>query len=180
MDTTEALQVLNLPPDASEQEIRRKWFREYQALSAALLELDDERQRPLLEARLARLNEARDVLLGNGSQAETGLSGVSSEELPPQVIVLLYQANGQEGICTRQIGGQDIVIAFESLFGAKKYAQRLAQQGLPKPVAERFDTQEIVDFCRAGGYGLMVVPASEVLEPLPESTEAARNWQGKS
>jgi hypothetical protein len=47
-------------------------------------------------------------------------------------------------------------------------------------VAERFDTQEIVDFCRAGGYGLMVVPASEVLEPLPESTEAARNWQGKS
>jgi curved DNA-binding protein CbpA len=84
MDTTEAFQVLNLPPDASEQEIRRKWFREYQALSAALLELDDERQRPLLEARLARLNEARDVLLGNGSQAETGLSGVSSEELPPK------------------------------------------------------------------------------------------------
>jgi len=56
----------------------------------------------------------------------------------------------------------------------------LAQQGLPKPVAERFDTQEIVDFCRSGGYGLMVVPASETLEPLQESTEAARDWQGRS
>ncbi len=180
MDTAEALQVLNLPPDASEREIRRKWFREYQTLSAALLELEDERQRPLLEAQLARLNEARDVLLGGGSQAEKELAWASPEDLPPQVIVLLYQANGQEGICTRQIGGQDIVIAFESAFGAKKYAQRLAQQGLPKPLAERFDTQEIVDFCREGGYGLMVVPASEVLEPLEESTEAARNWQGKS
>ncbi|MFS8868185.1 DUF3110 domain-containing protein [Synechococcus sp. H65.1] len=180
MDTTEALQVLNLPPDASEQEIRRKWFREYQALTGALLELDDERQRPLLEAQLARLNEARDVLLGGGSQTETVSSWTSAEDLPPQVIVLLYRANGQEGICTRQIGGKDIVIAFESIFGAKKYAQRLAQQGLPKPVTERFDTREIVDFCREGGYGLMVVPANEVLEPLPESTEAARNWQDQS
>lgn len=106
--------------------------------------------------------------------------GSAQETCPPQVIVLLYQANGQEGICTRQVGGQDIVIAFESSFAARKYAQRLAQQGLPKPVAERFDTQEIVDFCRSGGYGLMVVPASETLEPLQESTEAARDWQGRS
>jgi len=26
----------------------------------------------------------------------------------------------------------------------------------------------------------MVVPASETLEPLQESTEAARDWQGRS
>ncbi|MDT7945366.1 MAG: DUF3110 domain-containing protein [Cyanobacteriota bacterium PSP.bin.10] len=180
MNTAEALQILNLPPDATERQIRGRLFQEYQTLSTALAELEDERQRPLLEAQLARLNEARDVLLSGGSQAEKGLSWVSPEDLPPQVIVLLYQANGQEGICTRQVGGQDIVIAFESSFAARKYAQRLAQQGLPKPVAERFDTQEIVDFCRSGGYGLMVVPASETLEPLQESTEAARDWQGRS
>ncbi len=183
MNTAEALEILNLPPNATEREIRGRLFQEYQTLSTALAELEDERQRPLFEVQLARLNEARDVLLSaaqpQGSQAKNGLSLVSPEDLPPQVIVLLYQANGQEGICTRQVGGQDIVLAFESSFGARKYAQRLAQQGLPKPVAERFDTEEIVDFCRGGGYGLMVVPANEALEPLEESTESAQEWQGK-
>jgi hypothetical protein len=179
MNTAEALNILNLPPDATEREIRGRLLQEYQTLSTALAELEDERQRPLFEVQLARLNEARDVLLSGGSQAKNGLSLVSPEDLPPQVIVLLYQANGQEGICTRQVGGQDIVLAFESSFGARKYAQRLAQQGLPKPVAERFDTEEIVDFCRGGGYGLMVVPANEALEPLEESTESIQDWQGK-
>ncbi|MEN9225220.1 MAG: DUF3110 domain-containing protein [Thermostichus sp. HHBFW_bins_43] len=181
MNTAEALEILKLSPGASEREIRGRLFQEYQTLSTALAELEDERQRPLFEVQLARLNEARDVLLGapQGAQGENVLPWISPEDLPPHVIVLLYQVNGQEGICTRQVGGQDIVLAFESSFGARKYAQRLAQQGLPKPVPERFDTEEIVDFCRGGGYGLMVVPAHEALEPLEKSTESAQNWQGK-
>lgn len=185
MNTAEALEMLNLPAGASEREIRGRLFQEYQTLSTALAELEDERQRILFEVQLARLNEARDVLLSapQGSQSENVLSNVlslvSPEDLPAQVIVLLYQTNGQEGICTRQVGGQDIVLAFESSFGARKYAQRLAQQGLPKPVPERFDTEEIVDFCRGGGYGLMVVPANEALEPLEASTESAQDWQGR-
>ncbi|MCF2971139.1 DUF3110 domain-containing protein [Synechococcus sp. Nb3U1] len=183
MNTAEALEMLNLPAGASEREIRGRLFQEYQTLSTALTELEDERQRLLFEVQLARLNEARDVLLRaaqpRGSQPENVLSLVSPEDLPAQVIVLLYQTNGQEGICTRQVGGQDIVLAFESSFGARKYAQRLAQQGLSKPVPERFDTEEIVDFCRGGGYGLMVVPANEALEPLEESTESAQDWQGR-
>lgn len=183
MDTAEALAILNLPPGATEREIRGRLFQEYQTLSTALATLEDERQRPLLEAQLARLNEARDVLLNTappqGSRPEALSSLVSPEDLPARVTVLLYQKNGQEGICTRRVGGQDIVLAFESSFGARKYAQRLAQKGLPKPIPECFDTEEIVDFCRQGGYGLMVVPAHESLEPLEESTDAARDWQGK-
>ncbi|MDX2272665.1 MAG: DUF3110 domain-containing protein [Cyanobacteriota bacterium] len=181
MNSAEALTLLQLEPGASEKQIRSQLFRHYQLLTANLAALDDERQRPMLERQIDRLNQARDLLLAQTPATDPqpnapSLALVSPDDLPDQVMVLLYRQGGQEGICTRQIQGQDIVLTFESMFAARKYAQRLEQQGLGKPWVERFDSQEIMEFCQASGYGMVVIPADQTLEPLSEATSAAQDW----
>ncbi len=178
MDVAKALALLDLKPGANEREIRSQLFQHYQRISGELSQLDDERQRPLLEARLDRLNQARDVLLSQPAptQPDTPLSLLSPEDLPETVMVLLYQSQGQEGIHTLRIQKQDVVIAFENMFGARKFAQRLAKQGLPKPVAERLDTSEIVEFCQGSGYNLVVIPESETFEPPEASVDGVEHW----
>ncbi len=179
MDKHEALALLELDSAASERQIRSQLFRKYQSVTTALSELDDERQRPLIESQLDRLNQAREVLL---TQAEPQTSSptlgmINTEDLPEDVNILLYRRGGQEGIHTLQVQGQDIVLGFESSFGARKYAQRLAQNGLPKPVTERFPTAEIVEFCQSSGYGFMVIPSNETIDPPEATTEAVDDWR---
>jgi hypothetical protein len=179
MTPKEAFALLDLPLGSSEHDIRSSLFRQYQQVTAELSQLDDERRRSLLEAQMERLNQASEVLLAQG-QAEAGkgshLRAIDKETLPDSILVLVYQSQGQEGLHTLQVQDQDIVLGFESAFSARKYAQRLAQQGLPKPVTERFETHEIVEFCQSAGYGLMVVPESETVDPPKIHTDTIHDW----
>lgn len=172
MNKSEALALLQLEASSSEKQIRSRLFSKYQEISQSLAELDDERQRPLLEAQLQRIEVARDILLAERSTALD-----IPDQLPDFVFVLLYQKHGQEGIHTLEIQGQNTVLAFESQFAARKYAQRLVQQGLPKPKTERFDAREIVDFCRAAQHGLSIIPEAETMDPPEVSTGYSDDWE---
>lgn len=181
----EALTLLQLKEGAPARRIRSQVFRKYQEVTVALSQLEDERQRPLLEAQLDRLNEARDLLLATSSDSPEPSTSTSPwyspldpsqyEDLPPQIRVLIYQGP-QEGIHTIKVQDRPIVIAFESTFGARKFAQQLAQKGFPKPVPELFDTDEIVEFCQASGYGIVLVPETSRVQPLDAKTEAVDDW----
>lgn len=175
MTPQDAYALLELPPGSSEHEIRLSLFRHYQSVTTELTHLKDERRRGLLEAQMERLNQASEVLLAQG-KGSPPLTVIDGDALPEMIYVLVYQSQGQEGLHTLQVQDQDIVLAFENAFGARKYAQRLAQQGLPKPVSEHFHTQEIVEFCQSSGYGLMVVPTSETVEPPKTSTSTVKDW----
>ncbi len=185
----EALTLLQVEEGASERRIRSQVFRRYQEVTVALSQLEDERQRPLLEAQLDRLNEARDLLLAaDAPPAEAAtpspawfspLDPSQYEDLPARVRVLIYQGP-QEGIHTIQVQNHTIVVTFESAFGARKFAQQLAQKGFPKPVAELIDTDEIVEFCQSSGYGIVLVPETSTVEPLETKTEAVDDWDSPS
>lgn len=183
MTPKEAYALLGLPLGSGEHEIRSSLFRQYQEVTDQLAHLDDERRRSLLEAQMERLNQASEVLLaqtqpppGDAKSAGSHLRAIDRDQLPDSILVLVYQTQGQEGIHTLQVQDQDIVLGFESAFGARKYAQQLGRQGLPKPVAERFATQEIVEFCQSAGYGLMVIPESETVEPPKTHTDTIHDW----
>lgn len=181
----EALTLLEVEEGASERQIRSQVFRKYQEVTAALSQLEDERQRPLLEAQLDRLNEARDLLLA-AAEASSPTSGAEAPwytplepsqyaDLPSQIRVLIYQG-AQEGIHTIKVGEVPVVVVFESAFGARKFAQQLAQKGFPKPVAELIYTDEIVEFCQASGYGMALVPETSTVEPLDTKTSTVDDW----
>ncbi|GAB4218401.1 MAG: hypothetical protein OHK0012_27260 [Synechococcales cyanobacterium] len=168
MTPTEALRILDLEAASSEKHIRSRVFQEYQRLTAALSQLDDERQRPLLEAQLQRLVRARDVLLS----ASPAGPAVDAADFPAQIAVLICRQGSQEGIYTQRIGDQDLVVAFDHVFTARKYAQQLTKKGLPKPHLEWFDSREIVEFCQDNGYGLTLIPADATASP-PEAVAAS-------
>lgn len=180
----EALELLQVEEGASERQIRSQVFRRYQEITTALAQLADERQRPLLETQLERLNQARDLLLSGSVPSAAPseepwylpLDPSQYQDLPPQVRILLYHQGGQEGIHTIQIQGQDNVVTFESVFGARKFAQQLAQKGFPKPTTELIDTDEIVEFCRSSGYGIVLVPETKTVEPLDTKTQTMDDW----
>ncbi|MEO0854303.1 MAG: DUF3110 domain-containing protein [Cyanobacteria bacterium J06648_11] len=199
MDTTQALTLLGLEAEATDKQIRSRLFRQYQAVTTELSQLADESQRDDLESQLDLLNEAREILLAQAEAAveddspqrptltvvadntkpersEDLLASISPEDFPDRVAVLLYQKAGQEGIHTLQIQDRDIVLGFESQFGARKYAQLLSQKGLPKPMAEWFPTGDIVEFCEGAGYGLVIVPQDETLEPPETATGNVDDW----
>lgn len=181
----DALALLQVEEGASERQIRSQVFRKYQEITTALAQIDDERQRPLLEAQLDQLNQARDLLLAAASPSPAvappppwyaPLDPSQYTDLPRRVRVLLYQQGGQEGIHTLQIQGRDTVVLFENAFGARKFAQQLAQKGLPKPVVELIDTDDIVEFCQSSGYGVVLVPETLTVEPPDTKTHSVDDW----
>lgn len=195
MDATQSLTLLELEPGATDKEIRSRLFQRYQSVTTKLSQLDDESQRPDLEAQLDLLNQARDILLVQAAATDSAdrrpqlsvvadntesphphLTSIPPDEFPDRVAVLLYQKAGQEGIHTLQIQDRDIVLGFESQFGARKYAQLLGQKGLPKPATEWFPTQDIVEFCEGAGYGLVIVPKEETLEPPDSASSNVDDW----
>jgi hypothetical protein len=180
MNRTQAYTVLNLLEDATEAQVRSQFFKLWQHWSG--IEIADEPQ----EQKLNDLITARDLLLGsseseeqeeeNKEEADHLLAGAhltvigadDDEELknlPEEITVLLYQKYGQEGIHTLRFGNENVVLAFENSFTARRYSQALAKRDLPKPAVENFFAQEIVDFCRSSGHGLLLVPSDQFLEP---------------
>jgi Protein of unknown function (DUF3110) len=180
MNRTQAYTVLNLSEDATEAQVRSQFFKLWQHWSG--VEIADEPH----DQKLNDLIAARDLLLsasppeaqeaGNKEEADHLLAGaqltlIGAEEdddlqnLPEEITVLLYQKYGQEGIHTLRFGNENVVLAFENGFTARRYSQALAKRDLPKPAVEDFFTQEIVDFCRSSGHGLLLVPSDQFLEP---------------
>jgi|GEM_PF-1131611 len=184
MNRTQAYTVLNLLEDATEAQVRSQFFKLWQHWSG--IEIADEPQ----EQKLNDLITARDLLLGSSESAEQEeeqeeenkeaadhllagahltLIGADDDEelknLPEEITVLLYQKYGQEGIHTLRFGNENVVLAFENSFTARRYSQALAKRDLPKPEVENFFAQEIVDFCRSSGHGLLLVPSDQFLEP---------------
>ena len=180
MNRTQAYTVLNLSEDATEAQVRSQFFKLWQHWSG--IEIADEPQ----DQKLNDLITARDLLLGSSESeeqeeekkeeadhllagAQLTLIGAEDEEdlqnLPEKITVLLYQKYGQEGIHTLRFGNDNVVLAFENSFTARRYSQALAKRDLPKPAVENFFTQEIVDFCRSSGHGLLLVPSDQFLEP---------------
>ncbi|WP_218082181.1 DUF3110 domain-containing protein [Anthocerotibacter panamensis] len=170
MNRQEALELLRLSPTAGTHEIRTVLFQYYEQL----LEGSSEDG---WEDRLGQLTEIRDTLMNPGSAtispSEHVLTGAADmldpAQLPDHVHVLLYHQGLQETIHTLRFEARDLVLAFENEFTARKYTQQLAQNQCFQPWAERFGTQEILEFCEAAGYGFLLVPTSEMVQP-PQQT----------
>lgn len=180
MNRTQAYTVLNLPEDATQAQVRGQFFKLWQHWSEVEIgkELQEQKQHDLIaardlllgssktEERKEEISEEVDHLL---SGAKLTLIGAEEDDdlqnLPEEITVLLYQKYGQEGIHTLRFGNENVVLAFENSFTARSYSQALAKRDLPKPAVENFFSQEIVDFCRSSGHGLLLVPSDQFLEP---------------
>jgi hypothetical protein len=188
MNRTQAYTVLNLSEDATEAQVRIQFFKLWQHWSEA--EVSENLEDPQNQ-KLNDLIVARDLLLGSSDMEEPEPEGekeqkleeadhllagaqltlIGSEEdedlqnVPEEITVLLYQKYGQEGIHTLRFGNENVVLAFENAFTARRYSQALAKRDLPKPTVENFFSQEIIDFCRSSGHGLLLVPSDQFLEP---------------
>ncbi len=180
MNRTQAHTVLNLPEDATEAQVRTQFFKLWQHWSEVEVgkEFQEQKQHDLIAARDLLLGSSKSEQQKEEIQEEVDhlLSGakltlIGSEEedelqnLPEEITVLLYQKYGQEGIHTLRFGDENVVLAFENSFTARSYSQALAKRDLPKPAVEDFFSQEIVDFCRSSGHGLLLVPSDQFLEP---------------
>jgi Protein of unknown function (DUF3110) len=188
MNRTQAYTVLNLSEDATEAQVRSQFFKLWQHWSGA--EVAEDLEDPENQ-KLNDLIVARDLLLGSSdidqqeheeeqeqkseevdhllAGAQLTLIGPEDDEdlqnVPEEITVLLYQKYGQEGIHTLRFGNENVVLAFENAFTARRYSQALAKRDLPKPAVENFFSQEIIDFCRSSGHGLLLVPSDQFLEP---------------
>lgn len=185
MNRAQAYTVLNLSEDATEAQVRVQFFKLWQHWSEVEVgkELQEQKQHDLIAARdlllgsskveeqKEEINEEVDHLL---TGAKLTLIGAEEDDelqnLPEEITVLLYQKYGQEGIHTLRFGNENVVLAFENSFTARSYSQALAKRDLPKPAVENFFSQEIVDFCRSSGHGLLLVPSDQFLEP-PEAVD---------
>jgi hypothetical protein len=84
------------------------------------------------------------------------------------VHVLLYDVGGDdEGIHSIELGGRTVVLLFEDVDVAKRYAGLLEAQDFPLPTVESINREEVEVFCDQAGYEARFVPAGF----LPKSDE---------
>jgi len=84
------------------------------------------------------------------------------------VHVLLFDAGSdQEGIHSLEIAGRTVVLLFEQLDDAERYAGLLEAQDFPIPTVEALERQEMESFCSQSGYEARYVPAGF----LPQTAE---------
>jgi len=162
MNRQEALTLLELPPTADSRAIRSALFRRYHQLFSTA-------QGPAWTTQLLQLTTIRDVL----SNQETvfpvqpllmkSAQVLSPASLPSYVHVLLYRYHQTETIYTLRVADQDLVLAFENEFSARKYIRQLSEEDAPW--TECFNTSEILEFCESAGYGLLIVPVDQLVHP---------------
>ncbi|MCT0202322.1 DUF3110 domain-containing protein [Synechococcus sp. CS-603] len=84
------------------------------------------------------------------------------------VHVLLFDAGTEnEGIHSLELNGHTVVLLFEELDDAERYAGLLEAQDFPVPSVEALDREEMELFCVQAGYEARFVPAGF----LPQSPE---------
>ena len=103
-----------------------------------------------------------------------------------RVYVLLYDSGQEnEGIHSLELAGQVVVLMFENIDDANRYAGLLEAQDFPNPSIEGLDREEIEAFCRESGYEARFVEAGFVpktdedrllLSP-PERNKDVSNWK---
>ncbi len=106
-----------------------------------------------------------------------------------QVHVLLYDAGkDSEGIHSLELSGKTVVLMFENLDDALRYAGLLEAQDFPVPSVEVIDRMEIEEFCIQAGYEVRFVESGFVpktdedrllLSP-PVSNKDVSNWDKQS
>ena len=84
------------------------------------------------------------------------------------VHVLLFDAGSEnEGIHSLEHNGTTVVLLFEDLDDAERYAGLLEAQDFPAPTVEALDRREMEEFCTSAGYEARFVPAGF----LPQTAE---------
>ena len=74
------------------------------------------------------------------------------------VFVLLYNSGTEkEGIHSIELKGRTIVLMFEEIDDAKRYCGLLEAQDFPLPSVEKFDIDEIRNFCNKLEYECRLV-----------------------
>jgi hypothetical protein len=94
-----------------------------------------------------------------------------------QVFVLLFNARTEnEGIHTLKVNDQNVVLMFESEEDALRYALLLEAQDFNSPTVERFEAEEIKEFCQSADYECKLIPEGMLAIP-PETNVEATDWQ---
>lgn len=103
-----------------------------------------------------------------------------------RVHVLLFDAGSDsEGIHSLEVGGRTVVLLFENLDDAERYAGLLEAQDFPVPTVEGLDREEVELFCRDAGYEARFIEAGFVPQTdeerlfmaPPEANKDVSNWQ---
>ena len=80
-----------------------------------------------------------------------------------RVHVLLFDAGSDsEGIHSLEVGGRTVVLLFENLDDAERYAGLLEAQDFPVPTVEGLDREEVELFCSDAGYEARFIEAGFV------------------
>lgn len=103
-----------------------------------------------------------------------------------RVHVLLFDAGSDsEGIHSLEVAGRTVVLLFENLDDAERYAGLLEAQDFPVPTVEALERREVELFCRDAGYEARFIEAGFVpstdeerlfMAP-PEANKDVSNWQ---
>jgi hypothetical protein len=84
------------------------------------------------------------------------------------VHVLLFDAGSdEEGIHSIELAGRTVVLLFEDVEDAERYAGLLEAQDFPTPTVERLNREDVELFCAQAGYEARFVPMGF----LPKSDE---------
>ena len=103
-----------------------------------------------------------------------------------RVHVLLFDAGSDsEGIHSLEVAGRTVVLLFENLDDAERYAGLLEALDFPVPTVEALERHEVELFCRDAGYEARFIEAGFVpstdeerlfMAP-PEANKDVSNWQ---
>lgn len=161
MNREEALNLLQLSSSADDRTIRSALFRHYHQLFS-------NQSNPSWNSQLLQLTSIRDALSSQRAIPEIlrlAAQVVLPDRIPSYIHVLLYRQHHTETIYTLRIEEQDLVLAFENEFSARKYTRQLSEDEDLTPWTECFDTSEILDFCESAGCGVLIVPTDQMVQP---------------
>jgi len=161
MNREEALKLLQLPSSADDRTIRSTLFRQYHQLFSHPSD-------PSWKTQLLQLSSIRDALSNRRAIPEVlrpAAQVVPPDHIPSYIHVLLYRQHHTETIYTLRIEEQDLVLGFENEFSARKYTRQLSEEEELTPWTECFDTSEILDFCESAGYGVLIIPSDQMIQP---------------
>jgi hypothetical protein len=92
------------------------------------------------------------------------------------IFVLLFNARtDNEGIHTLKVGDRNVVLMFEAEDDAIRFGLMLEAQDLGAPTVERFDSEEIEEFCQSADYECKLIHAGELTVP-PETNVEETDW----
>lgn len=124
--------------------------------------------------------EPEDDQLARAVAAEMALFETSTEALmaagETTWALLFNSGGGNQGIYSRRVGNRDLVVVFEDLEDAERYATMLEATDFLSATPERASMQALLDFCEEGGHTLGLVRRGVVVIP-PDNAVDEFQWQ---